>query len=207
MNARFLSQSRDEVGMLIQAYNDMMEVLNQKLDVLIEERQQLATMMVYMADGVLIVDEDNQVRLINESAARLLKINEAMAIGRSFAEVVRHHQLIELFQRCSQMREEQVTAVEINNDLFLQATITPFEEADAQGYLVLLQDLTTVRRLETVRRDFISNISHELRTPLASLHAVVETLQDGALDDPPAAQRFLRRAEGEVDALTHIVEE
>jgi two-component system phosphate regulon sensor histidine kinase PhoR len=207
MNARFLSQSRDEVGMLIQTYNDMMEVLNQKLDVLIEERQQLATMMVYMADGVLIVDEDNQVRLINESAARLLKINEAMAIGRSFAEVVRHHQLIELFQRCSQMREEQVTAVEINNDLFLQATITPFEEADAQGYLVLLQDLTTVRRLETVRRDFISNISHELRTPLASLHAVVETLQDGALDDPPAAQRFLRRAEEEVDALTNIVEE
>jgi two-component system phosphate regulon sensor histidine kinase PhoR len=72
---------------------------------------------------------------------------------------------------------------------------------------VLLQDLTTVRRLETVRRDFISNISHELRTPLASLHAVVETLQDGALDDPPAAQRFLRRAEEEVDALTNIVEE
>jgi two-component system phosphate regulon sensor histidine kinase PhoR len=71
----------------------------------------------------------------------------------------------------------------------------------------VLQDLTTIRRLETVRRDFISNISHELRTPLASLRAVVETLQVGALEDPPAARRFLSRAEHEVDTLTQMVEE
>jgi two-component system phosphate regulon sensor histidine kinase PhoR len=91
--------------------------------------------------------------------------------------------------------------------LFLQVTITPYEEDLIMGYLVLLQDLTQVRHLQTVRRDFISNISHELRTPLASLKAVVETLQDGALDDPPAANRFLRRAAGEIDTLTQMVEE
>jgi len=73
--------------------------------------------------------------------------------------------------------------------------------------LVILQDLTQVRRLETVRRDFVSNISHELRTPLASLKALVDTLRDGALEDPPAAQRFLDRMEVEVDALTQMVQE
>ena len=64
-----------------------------------------------------------------------------------------------------------------------------------------------MRQLETIRRDFISNISHELRTPLASLKALVDTLRDGALDDPPAAQRFLNRMETEVDALTQMVQE
>ncbi|MBC7222671.1 MAG: PAS domain-containing sensor histidine kinase, partial [Anaerolineae bacterium] len=90
---------------------------------------------------------------------------------------------------------------------FLQVIATPLPEAQPPGFLIVLQDLTEVRRLETVRRDFIANISHELRTPLASLKALVETLRDVALDDPPAARRFLDRAEAEVDALTQMVQE
>jgi two-component system phosphate regulon sensor histidine kinase PhoR len=102
----------------------------------------------------------------------------------------------------------------------LQAIITPFgytsfqngrdeslDEAGAEGYLVILQDLTRVRRLETVRRDFISNISHELRTPLAGLKSLVDTLRGGAIKDRPAAKRFLKRMDAEVDALTQMVEE
>jgi two-component system phosphate regulon sensor histidine kinase PhoR len=104
-------------------------------------------------------------------------------------------------------RREKVEAVEIGRDLFVQAVVTPFQDKGARGYLVILQDLTAVRRLQTIRRDFVSNISHELRTPLASLRAVVETLQDSALEDPPAAQRFLDRAGQEVDVLTQMVEE
>jgi two-component system, OmpR family, phosphate regulon sensor histidine kinase PhoR len=73
--------------------------------------------------------------------------------------------------------------------------------------LLVFQDLTRVRRLETVRRDFVSNVSHELRTPLASLKALAETLQEGALEDPPAARRFLQRMETEIDNLTQMVHE
>jgi len=80
-------------------------------------------------------------------------------------------------------------------------------DGTAQARVVILQDLTEMRRLDTVRRDFVSNISHELRTPLASLKALVDTLRDGALDDPPAAQRFLDRIETEVDAMTQMVQE
>ena len=207
MNARSLPTNRDEIGQLVLAYNNMIEQVGQRLSLLAEERQQLSTVLATMADGVLIVDERNRVQLINPTAARLLGAEERRSIERSFAEVVRHHQLIELLQRCREEGVEQKAAVELSQELFLQVSVTPFQENGGRGYVVLLHDLTAVRRLETVRRDFVSNISHELRTPLASLRAVVETLQDGALEDPPAAQRFLRRAEEEVDALTHMVEE
>jgi two-component system phosphate regulon sensor histidine kinase PhoR len=89
---------------------------------------------------------------------------------------------------------------------FLQLIVIPDRFAEG-GSLLLVQDLTRLRRLETVRRDFISNLSHELRTPLASLKALTETLQEGALDDPPAARRFLSRMQTEVDALTQMVAE
>jgi two-component system phosphate regulon sensor histidine kinase PhoR len=90
---------------------------------------------------------------------------------------------------------------------FLRVTVTPLHKADPLDRVVILQDLTQIRRLDTVRRDFISNISHELRTPLASLKALADTLHDGALEDPPAARRFLDRMEVEVDALTQMVQE
>jgi two-component system phosphate regulon sensor histidine kinase PhoR len=90
---------------------------------------------------------------------------------------------------------------------FLQVAVTPIREGASRGQLVMLHDLTQVRRLETVRRDFISNLSHELRTPLASLRAVVETLQDGALSDPRSAERFLDHAANEIDLLTQMTEE
>jgi two-component system phosphate regulon sensor histidine kinase PhoR len=132
-----------------------------------------------------------------------------VALGRSFVQVAREHQLIELWENCcEQQEEEQITALELDSlGLFLQVIITPLRDPQTFGRLIVLQDLTRLRRLETVRRDFISNISHELRTPLASLKAVVDTLRDGALDDPPAAQHFLDRIETEADALTQIVQE
>ena len=88
---------------------------------------------------------------------------------------------------------------------FLQLVVIP--DTHAGGSLLLVQDLTRVRRLETVRRDFISNISHELRTPLASLKALTETLQNGALSDLEAGPRFLSRIVTEVDALTQMTQE
>jgi two-component system phosphate regulon sensor histidine kinase PhoR len=113
----------------------------------------------------------------------------------------------ELWARCQQSGQQEISAIEFGPNLFLRVVVTPFLRGEGRGYLVVLQDLTELRRLQTVRQDFVSNVSHELRTPLASLRALVETLRDGALDDPPAAHRFLDRMEVEVDALTQMVEE
>ena len=207
MSARVLPHRRDEVGELVRAFNQMVEGQRDRINSLTQDRQQFSAVLEHMADGVLITDYQGVVTLINAAACRLLKTTEPEAYGRSFAAVVRHHHLIELWQRCRTQGREQVEAVELSPELFLQAVVTPFREGGAAGYVVIFQDLTQVRRLQIMRRDFISNLSHELRTPLASLRAVVETLQDGALADAPAAERFLRRAENEVNTMTQMVEE
>ncbi|MEZ4517719.1 MAG: ATP-binding protein [Chloroflexota bacterium] len=207
MRARVLPRRSDDVGELILAFNRMVESLREEMDSLIEDHQQFGTVLDHMVDGVLITDSMSYVDLVNPAACRLLHISETEAMGRSFASVVRHHQLIDLWQRCQEQGHEQLEAVEIGQDLFLQAVVTPFQQKGAPGYLVILQDLTQVRRLQTMRRDFISNLSHELRSPLASLRAVIETLVDGAMEDPPAATRFLGRAEREVDTMTQMVDE
>lgn len=206
-NARLLPQTKDEVGDMIRAFNRMMEKTNGRLTALTEEHNQLSMAITYMADGVIITDDGSYVQLLNPAAARLLKISGKEALGRTFAEVARHHQLIDLWHRCEADGSEQTEAVEIGRDLFLQTIVTQFQQHGAKGYLVVIQDLTPVRRLQTIRRDFISNISHELRTPLASLRAISETLQDGALEEPQVARRFLGRADRELDVMTQMVEE
>jgi two-component system phosphate regulon sensor histidine kinase PhoR len=208
LNARLYLTSRDELGILARAFNHMADQLREQVTTLAEDESLLSAILDGMADGVIITADDGQVRLINPAAARLLGTARERALGHSFAQVVRQHQLIDLWHHCRERGEEQSIAVEVERrGLFLQAIARPFRVADSAGYLVMLQDLTRIRRLETVRRDFISNVSHELRTPLAGLKALVDTLRDGALEDPPAARRFLDRMETEVDALTQMVEE
>jgi two-component system, OmpR family, phosphate regulon sensor histidine kinase PhoR len=175
-----------------------------RLAALDAERGKLAAVLDQMTDGVLIAAADGRVQFANPAVARLFEAPHAS--GRTVAEVLRQHQLIEAWRRCQESGELQTQSVELpTRHLFLQLIAIP--DRSTGGSLLLVQDLTRVRRLETVRRDFISNVSHELRTPLASLKALTETLQEGALEDPKAARRFLGRIETEVDALTQMATE
>jgi len=208
LDARLHLAPQNDLGNLTRAFNYMGDQLRDQVQDLAAERGRLEAILENMADGMLITDDLGQVSLLNPAAARLLEVSEEEALGRSFAEVARHHELIETWQDGYNQRKEQMVAVEIGRQgTFIQMIVSPLVITDQQGCLVILQDLTRIRRLETVRRDFISNISHELRTPLAALKALVETLLAGALDDPPVAKRFLADAESEVDALTQMVEE
>jgi two-component system phosphate regulon sensor histidine kinase PhoR len=218
LDARLLVSSQDEVGQLTQAFNDLGAQIRKQVDRLDTERERLVTILENMADGVIITDEHGQVLLINPAAQSMLEVEAEALPGSSFAQVARHYRIIEVWQRGRETGQKQTEAIEIypqqprKEALFLQIIVTPLnntllEVAQRQAYLIILQNLTPVRRLETVRRDFISNISHELRTPLASLKAVVETLRDGAIEDPQAAERFLNRADEEVDALAQMVNE
>jgi two-component system phosphate regulon sensor histidine kinase PhoR len=205
--ARILPRSSGDEADLTRAVNDLTDRLRNEVSHYVEENQQLSIVFENMADGALITDALGRVLFINPAAARMLKFDKERAIGHSFAETVRHHQLIELWQICRTEGREAVAAVELNRNLFLQIFVTPFQEHGTRGYLVILQDLTQVRFLQTVRRDFISNISHELRTPLAAIRAIIETLQDGAIEEKELADHFLDRASGELDTMTHMVEE
>jgi two-component system phosphate regulon sensor histidine kinase PhoR len=168
------------------------------------ERARLATVLDQITDGVLIADAQGLIQFANPAAGKLFQTSNPL--NRSIAEIVRNHQLVEAWRRSQQTRQMQSESIEVpTRHQFLQLVVIP--DKHTSGSLLLVQDLTRLRRLETVRRDFVSNLSHELRTPLASLKALAETLQEGALDDPPAARRFIDQIHTEVDALTQMVME
>ncbi len=189
------------------ALQSMANNLGTQINALTSERAKLSAVLNQMTDGVIIVDSDGKVQLLNPAAERLFEISEAAALNRSVVEVMRYHQLVELWRKAKSGERETITLEIGPQHLFLQVVATPLKAALPGSTMILLQDLTQMRRLETVRRDFISNVSHELRTPLASLKALAETLQEGALDDPPAARRFIIRMETEIDNLTQLVNE
>ncbi len=198
----------DEVVQLSHSYHTLVTQLRDKIQTLELEQGKLAAVLTEMTDGVIIVDEYGQVELINPAAAKLFEVDEEEALTQSLAEVVRQHQLVELWQLCQDTGDEQAIIMELlYQHRFIQSIAISLGEALPDKYLLLFQDLTHMRRLETVRRDFITNISHELRTPLASIKALTETLQSGAIEDPPVAEHFLERMNTEVDALTQIVTE
>ena len=196
--------SRDEAGELAEAFNLMATRLKEMVTLLTNERDKMVAVLSTMGDGILIVDSESRVTMVNRAAEKLFRLSENEALELSFIEVVRDHELDGILQECLKTQEQQTGLVETEpRRQFLRVIATPL----GGGSLVLLQDLTELRRLETVRHDFISNISHELRTPIASLKALAETLQEGAIDDKAVAQDFLHKINIEVDRLTQMVNE
>ena len=172
------------------------------------ERKMFYSLLENMKDGILITDESGIVRLVNQATRQLFNIGEGEIIGSTLAESLRDHRVNEMLQQCSASHQQQSTTIEISSTKsFIHCTAAPLFDGQSRNILFLFQDLTRVHQLEIIRRDFVSNVSHELRTPLASLKLITETLQDGALNDPPAANRFLKQMDNEVDNLTQMVEE
>ena len=207
LGARVLSLHRGEVGRLAMSLNRMADRLQSQSRKRAREKDRLNTVLYTMTDGIIILNRRGEVRMLNPAAAQILDVSRSKARRRSFVQVAREHRIAAVWTRCLESGAEQAEVLELANDVIVRVIITPFLKRRARGYLVMIQDLTQLRHLQTVRQDFVSNVSHELRTPLASLKALVETLRDGALEDPPAASRFLDRMEVEVDAMTQMVQE
>jgi two-component system phosphate regulon sensor histidine kinase PhoR len=198
----------DDIGRLLTAFNTLAETQKKELDGLTNRSALLAAILAQTRDGVIVTDQQGTITAINEAALSIFGAIPRDAIGRPFPNFARHHQMIELWQAMRRSGREQDSTIPLESrNLLVQMSAAPLDADTLKGYLVLLYDLTPVRRLEMVRRDFVTNISHELRTPLAALRAVIETLQDGAVEEPEMAQRFLEKANQEVDALTQMVEE
>lgn len=201
----------EEVAALAQDFNLMASRLRQLLAAVESERQRLAVILATMADGILLLGRDDTVALANRAATQLLALPEehtsiALAstpVGAAIAPAVH-----ELRRNPTQGRASVLEELAIpGGQRSLRAVVTRVPGPEAEQTLVLLQDLTELRRAEQARRKFLANISHDLRTPLASLQAMIETLQDGALDDRAAAEDFLRRMDDEVGGLNRLVNE
>jgi len=198
----------DEITQLETAFDQLETQLNTQINAFTYEQGTLSSVLNSMTDGVVIIDAEGCIQLINPAVERMFNVFSSQAIGQSLIESLRNHQLVELWEKCQETDEQQVVTFETSpNRLYIQAVAVSIRQSLPGSTLLVLQDLTRMRRLEVIRRDFVSNVSHELRTPLASLKALTETLEEGALEDPPAARRFLLRMENEIDNLTQLVTE
>jgi two-component system phosphate regulon sensor histidine kinase PhoR len=200
-------KTADEVGQLTQAFNLMSVQLREQIQALESERAKLFAVLEKMTDGVVIVDQQGYILLVNQTAERMFGVPHETSTGKPLVEAIRHHQPFELWQHCQKSNATEEASIDISKRLILHGIATPLGQALPGSTLLLFQDMTRQYQIETLRRDFISNVSHELRTPLAAIKALTETLQDGALEDPPAARRFLEQMETEVDSLNLMVTE
>ncbi|MBX3049447.1 MAG: PAS domain-containing protein [Anaerolineales bacterium] len=165
-------------------------------------------MLGHLKVGLVLVDSDGEVRIANKAVAQLFSLSSQEAQAESLPHLLRHYRFVELWRRSRELGLPQTLTAEVpQSKRHLSATVYPLS-GDMQGQaLMLFEDVSELLRLETIRRDFVSNVSHELRTPLTSLKALTESLRAGALEEPEMARRFLGHIETEVDALSELVSE
>jgi two-component system phosphate regulon sensor histidine kinase PhoR len=199
-------EAKDEVGELTHAFNEMSAKTQELVETISGDRTRLATILDNMTDSVIMIDSEGNISLANRAAENLFNIKEAK--NKPLIEVVRDHEVDELLKLCLKTAGTQAVQYESGiTKRYLRAIAIPVIHNELTSVLLLLQDLTELRNLQTTRRDVIGNISHEFRTPLAGIKAMVETLRDGAVDDKEAAGDFLARIDSEVDRLTQLVAE
>jgi two-component system, OmpR family, phosphate regulon sensor histidine kinase PhoR len=192
--------------------NHMAEELDDKIGTLTRERNEREAVLSSMVEGVLAVDPDERIIAVNAAAAGLIDGEPTAAEGRTIQEVLRNPALQRVVAQTLSGQEPVEADIVMHvgsEDRYLQANGTLLHASDADqspvGAVVVLNDVTRLKRLEAVRRDFVANVSHELKTPVTSIKGFAETLEDGALDDPDAARRFVRIIAGQADRLNSII--
>jgi two-component system phosphate regulon sensor histidine kinase PhoR len=201
-------RTRDETGQLAQAFNEMSSNLNKLVGDISMEKTKLQTVLASMADGVIMADVEGKIVLANQATEKLFSFREKDVINKPLIEVVYDHEADEILKLCLRTSQMQTAQFEsVTSKRFIRAIAIPLIEDRLTGVLLLFQDLTELKSLQTMRRELVGDISHELRTPLAGIKAMVETLKDSAIDDKEAAMDFLTRIDSEVDHLTQMVSE
>ena len=194
---------------LARVFNDAAVLLDIRLRAIRQSHAQLRAVLSAMTDGVVIVDEEEAVALMNPAAGSLLGVEAENAPGRSLPDALRDHELVAVCQRARAADDtvsESVVAVGPHGRS-VQVVASPIRLGDMRHIVLVLHDLTEARATAAARRDFVANVSHELRTPVTSLRALVESLQAGAADDPELRTDFLRRIDGEIDRLAGMTAE
>lgn len=198
-----------EVADLAQSFNQMASQLRQLIDARAREGARLATILATMDDGILILDREQRVTLANRAATQALALTSPPPVPLS--QIAGSAPIADVAQTVGQTRDATLTTIEEVippvTGRSLRVLVTRLDDAATAQVLVVLQDLTAVRHAERSRRLLLANITHDLRTPLASLQALLDTLADGAIDEPAVARDFLARMDTEVHGLRRLVDE
>jgi len=197
----------DEVGALAEALDALADGLAASLRSLGTERDRLNAILEAMAEGVLVTDRSGALTLVNRAAREVFGVGRE-ALGQRPIEALRNaelHELIEATRADGDARVREV-AFDRHGPRRVMVRVSP-ADAPETGTVAVLTDVTELRRLESMRRDFVANVSHELRTPVAAVRAAVETLLIGALQKPDVAEEFVSIIDRHAERLHRLVED
>ncbi|MDD5665155.1 MAG: ATP-binding protein [Candidatus Omnitrophica bacterium] len=205
---RVYYEANDEIGELARTLNKMAKDIEDKIASVSSQSQQLTAIFNSMIEGVIVTDKSGVIVSINQAVEDIFKVSRQEAEGKLFLEAVRNNEIYEVIQNI--LGKGRFFSKEITLHLPVQRVFevnaTPiFKDASVNGALVVIHDITEIRRLETVRRDFVANVSHELKTPLTSIKGFIETLLEGALEDKENNRNFLKIIQSHADRLDALV--
>lgn len=200
-----------ELAGLANAMNQMAHDLEGRIQAVVRQRNESQAVLSSMVEGVIALDREERILNLNEAAARLLRRPVDFLRGRSIQEVMRSrdlHHLVHTTLSEGANTEGDITLYQ-NGDQILNIHCTSLRDSDgvSKGALLVINDVTQLRRLENMRSEFAANVSHEIKTPLTAIQGFVETLHQGAVDDPAEADRFLGIIQKHVRRLTAIIDD
>jgi len=200
-----------EFAVLARAMNQMATQLNDRILTIVRQRNEQTAVLTSMAEGVLAVDLQERVMEINPAAARLLALDADRIRGLSIQECIRHpeiHRFVAAALAASEPSEAEIV-LRGSTDTCLQLHGTSLLDGAGKrlGSLIVLNDITRLKRLETMRRDFVANVSHELKTPITAIRGYIETLTDAMPEDQAERRRFLEVVSRHADRLHAIVDD
>ena len=201
----------EELGGLAEVLNRLASDLGEKIAQLERQKNEQDAMFASMVEGVVAVDENERIIHINQAAADFFGIRPDDAVQRSLMEIARNVGLQDVCEKILAGEQPAERDIVIYNgqerNLQAHAVTLRNELGRSMGAMIVLHDVTRMRKLESLRRDFVANVSHELKTPITSIKGFVETLLEGAVDQPEDARRFLGIIAKHADRLNAIIED
>jgi two-component system phosphate regulon sensor histidine kinase PhoR len=198
-----------ELQSLTTSLNQMASELHQRINQITKQRNELEAVLSSMVEGVMALDMEQRVISINHAALNILKISESQTKNRMIYEVVRNPDLQQFVAALIKYKIPMEQEIALGQKTYLQLHGTVLLDAQGNdiGILVVFNDISDLKQLEQIRRDFVANVSHELRTPITAIKGFVETLQEGAIDDKESAAHFLNIIGEHVDRLNTIIQD
>jgi len=199
----------DEVGQLAEAINQMSESLRSQMNQISENEGRLNSILENMLLGIMMIDVDGRIVLVNPITESMLGFTASELVGKKYNEGMRFLPFVEQIELCKQqmnlVRDE--LALHFPNERLVEISVTPigYNGEEWGGFLIVLHDITELRKLERLRSEFVANVSHELKTPIASVKGFAETLLAGALYDEETARSFIQIIYSESDRLNRLV--
>ncbi len=205
---------RDELGMLEEDLNEMAERLRRSFRGMQEDAEKVRGMLRAMVEGVVVISQTGETILINRRAEELFDLESGVDYrGRRLIEMCRDPELQDLLRATLDSPPAAVPQREIMlvgaERKFLAVSVSPLLDAEGRpfGSVLVFHDITALKKLETMRRDFVANVSHELRTPLTAIRGYAETLLSGALDDRVRARKFLSVIDRHSERLSRLIDD